>query len=115
MAVKISISDTDTLSIRIESASRVEVGATGRIKIIVEDGPVVMSVTTRSRARDRREPIAESRRIAGGLVTSAMEAAAIKAFLDGADVSRLGRSLSCVYAAMEAVRRRQGIQDDDDD
>ena len=48
-------------------------------------------------------------------VSPEMEAAAVTAFLAGADVRRLGRSLAAVYAAMEAVRRGPDAIDDDDD
>ena len=44
-----------------------------------------------------------------------MEAAAIRAFLAGADYARLGRALSAVYRAMDAVRRGQDVTDDDGD
>lgn len=39
-------------------------------------------------------------------VSREMEAAAVRSFLAGADVARLGRSLIAVYEAMEAARLR---------
>ena len=108
MSLKITVSGAGSVSIRVDRATCIEVDATGGIRILIGDDPDGASVSIESRVRNRRGTIAEARRVSGGVVTSAMEAAAIEAFLAGADVSRLGRSLASVYSAMEAVRRNEG-------
>ena len=116
MSLKIFVSGAASVSIRIERATRVEVDASGGVRIDIGDGGDGVSVSIGSRARGRRGAIAGAPRIAAGAsVTPAMELAAVEAFLAGADVTRLGRSLTSVYTAMEAVRRGQDGEDDGGD
>ncbi len=93
----------------------VEVGSNG-VRIVIADAEIDgLSVVIGS--RDRGKAKTRPRRVAGRSgVTSEMEAAAIEAFLAGADVTRLGRSLANVCQAMDAVRRRQeGCEPDEED
>ena len=86
--------------------------APGGVKMVVGDGldEVAISIGSTPRYDARRR----TRRLpAWGEVISEMEAAAVKAFLAGADTARLGRSLAEVYVAMDAVRRRQDAPVDD--
>lgn len=115
MAVKIYLPDGGSITIRVDRATRIQVVASGGVRIDIGDGPGDrVSITAGSRARDGGGAMTDSRRIAGrGAVTPAMEKAAVEAFLGGADVTRLGRSLGEVYASMDAVRRSEEGQDED--
>ena len=114
MAVRIRITGSGDVSIRIDAVSRIDVGtASSGVRLLVDDdaGDALSVYTRAPRGTGRGE---RSRRTGTGLVTPAMEAAAIEAFLAGADTARLGRSLADVYRAMDAVRRRQDALDDED-
>ena len=118
MAVKISLLG-GALTTRIEGPMRVdvEIGSNG-VRVVIVDADIrEMSISIGSPGRDGRKARGRPRRLsAPAEVTPEMEAAAVEAFLAGADVTRLGRSLADVYKAMDAVRRRQaGFDDDDDD
>ena len=114
MAMKISLPGLAAVTMRIEGGRvDVEIGLDG-VRIVIADAEieglsVVIGARNRGDVRGRR------RRVAGrSEVTPEMEAAAIEAFLAGADVARLGRSLASVYQAMDAIRsRRDGLDDDD--
>ena len=114
MAVKISLPGLAAVTMRLEGGRvDVEIGSNG-VRIVIADAEiegfsVVIGSRNRGDARGRR------RRVAGrSEVTPEMEAAAVEAFLAGADVARLGRSLASVYQAMDAVRSRRQEFDDDD-
>lgn len=113
MALRIRITASGRLSIRI-AGSRVTIeAAPSDVGLLLDEDRDRLSVYTRApRGRDGRGRA--SRRAEEGSVTPAMEAAAITAFLAGADTARLGRTLADVYRAMDAVRRRQDASDDDD-
>ncbi len=113
MAMRIRITSTQGVSIRIDAVARVYIkSASSSMRLLSDDADDPLSVYTRApRSRSRQgqdAPPADE-----GTVTPAMEAAAINEFLAGADRVRLGRSLADVYRAMEAVRRRQDALDDD--
>lgn len=111
MAVKISLPDGVTMRIDGRMRVNVEIGPNG-VRIVIADADIEgMSIVIGARDRGKARP----RRVAGrSEVTPEMEAAAIEAFLAGADVARLGRSLASVYQAMDAARRSQDGLDDDD-
>ena len=118
MAMKISLPG-GAVSMRIKGSMRVdvEIGSRG-VRVVIVDADIrEMSILIGPPNREGRRSRGRSRRLsARDEVTSEMEAAAVEAFLAGADATRLGRSLADVYKAMDAVRRRQaGVDDDDDD
>ena len=112
MSLRITVSASGSTCVRIDRATRIEVDASGDVTIEFGDSFVDASISRGMRKRDKRGAIAADRRIEGATVTPAMEAAAVEAFLARADVSRLGRSLADVYAAMEAARLLERGLDD---
>ena len=93
---------------------RIEVGADASVTITtgpsgvsvrVAENPDTADVDLISRYYSGRAMAKRSRflRTRPG-VSPAMEAAAVRSFLGGADVVRLGQSLAAVYEAMEAAR-----------
>ena len=120
MSMTITVFDEDGSRVSIEVSTRgsnVDVDIrSGSVRIVVGDGPGRQILRIASRDRDRREAKKLPRGVVGtGFVSPQMEAAAVEAFLGAADATRLGRSLSKVYEAMDAVRRGQGPFEDDED
>ena len=120
MSMTITVLEEDGSRVSIEVSTRranVDVDIrSGRVRIVVGDGSGRQTLRIASSDRDRREAKKRSRGVVGtGFVSPQMEAAAVKAFLGSADATRLGRSLSKVYEAMDAVRRGQGTFENDED
>lgn len=109
MAVKIFIAGEDGASVRIKVSVRatVEVSSTDRsLTITVGGGAEGLSARRGTSASGGRQRLDRARDDRGaGSVSPEMEAAAVRAFLAGADATRLGRTLAAVYLAMDAVRR----------
>lgn len=98
--VRVKLSTRRSVNLKINdvaeySGVRIVVGAaSGAGSVVIE----VRNRSARAEAKRFRNP--------GTLVSAEMEAAAVRAFLGGADTVRLGRSLAEVFVAMDAVRRR---------
>ena len=110
MPMRIRMAGADGARIRLEVSARRPSDVTvaivsGGVSIVVADPGRGVTVTIRSGKRDRPRSAGRQGQRGQGAVSPAMEIAAVEAFLGAADVTRLGRSLSAVYGAMEAVRR----------
>ena len=118
MPVNITIVDEDGSRVSIEVSSRdtdVYVRSVG-VRLVVGYGPGRLSIRIGAPRREDRKAKRRPLGLPGeGGVSPQMEAAAVRAFLGAADATRLGRSLSEVYRAMDAVRRGQDASDDDAD
>lgn len=108
---------TTTIRVGTGDGRRIRIDVGGNASVTVTSGPGGVSVRI-------GEDLDAVTRYLGGMttaqrrtylrsqpgVTPQMEAAAVRAFLAGADVARLGGSLAAVYRAMEAAR----LHGDDD-
>lgn len=116
----IRISGRASISIRIGRVGRVRIvcrggpGGAGDVEIAVGDGAGAIASSGAGDAGKRGALAGPGRAAGAARVTPAMEAAAIRSFLEGADTARLGRSLADAYLAMEAVRRTLDGLDDGD-
>ena len=121
MKVRILLGDDGgaSMSIKLAGCGRVEMfSSDGSLTIVEADGPgnpAARVEAASSKRRGRRRIGRLGGADEGSPVSSEMEAAAVRAFLAGADNARLGRALSAVYRAMDAVRRGRDPSDDDGD